>query len=117
MQAGNSAVFVDIFWESFFRIYFVQQWKYNIYVYRVIVTSTIPNKAEKVAMFLDEVGDWFYPLSDNPEKWSNTLKQFVGYCRRIVWVSLTFFGGLALKTLKASANASLNHFKLNCKNK
>ena len=94
MQAGNSAVFVDIFRESFFRIYFVQQWKYNIYVYRVIVTSTIPNKAEKVAMFLDEVGDWFYPLSDNPEKWSNTLKQ-----------------------LKASANASLNHFKLNCKNK
>ena len=33
------------------------------------------------------------PLSANPTKWSNTLKQFVGFCRRIVWVYLTFFGG------------------------
>ena len=24
------------------------------------------------------------PLSANPTKWSNTLKQFVGCCRRIV---------------------------------
>ena len=24
------------------------------------------------------------PLSANPTKWSNTLKQFVGFCRRIV---------------------------------
>ena len=29
------------------------------------------------------------PLSANPTKWSNTLKQFVGCCRRIVWVCLT----------------------------
>ena len=29
------------------------------------------------------------PLSANPTKWSNTLKQFVGFCRRIVWVCLT----------------------------
>ena len=28
------------------------------------------------------------PLSPNPTKWSNTLKQFVGCCRRIVWVCL-----------------------------
>ena len=26
------------------------------------------------------------PLSANPTKWSNTLKQFVGCCRQIVWV-------------------------------
>ena len=26
----------------------------------------------------------FNPLSANPKKWSNTLKQFVGYCRQIV---------------------------------
>ena len=29
------------------------------------------------------------PLSTNPTKWSNTLKQFVGFFRRIVWVCLT----------------------------
>ena len=29
------------------------------------------------------------PLSANPTKWSHTLKQFVGYCWRIVWVYLT----------------------------
>ena len=26
----------------------------------------------------------FNPFSANPSKWSNTLKQFVGFCRRIV---------------------------------
>ena len=31
----------------------------------------------------------FNPLSTNFTKWSNTLKQFVGCCRRIVWVCLT----------------------------
>ena len=29
------------------------------------------------------------PLSASPTKWSNTLKQFVAICRRIVWVCLT----------------------------
>ena len=29
------------------------------------------------------------PLSANFTKWSNALKQFVGCCRRIVWVCLT----------------------------
>ena len=24
------------------------------------------------------------PLSANPQKWSNTLKQFVGFCRQMV---------------------------------
>ena len=28
------------------------------------------------------------PLDTKPTKWSNTLKQFVGFCRRIVWVCL-----------------------------
>ena len=31
----------------------------------------------------------FNPLSTKFTKWSNTLKQFVGFCRRIVWVCLT----------------------------
>ena len=34
------------------------------------------------------------PLSAKRTKWSNTLKQFVSYCRRIVWVC---FVGLAPK--------------------
>ena len=29
------------------------------------------------------------PLSTNPKKWSNTLKQFVGNCQKIVLVCLT----------------------------
>ena len=35
--------------------------------------------------------------SANPTKWSNTLKQFVGYCQWIVWVCLTIFGSCCLK--------------------
>ena len=33
------------------------------------------------------------PLSPNPTEWSNTLKQSVGFCRRIVGVCLTFLWG------------------------
>ena len=29
------------------------------------------------------------PLSVNPTKWSNTLKQFEGSCQRIIWMCLT----------------------------
>ena len=36
------------------------------------------------------------PLSTNPKKWSNTLKRFAGFCRRIVW-AFDDFVGLALK--------------------
>ena len=32
------------------------------------------------------------PLRANPTKWSNTLKQFVGCWRRIVWVCLNLWG-------------------------
>ena len=42
-------------------------------------------------------------LSANPTKWSNTLKQFVGFCRRIVWVCLTILAlGLFFSALKAA---------------
>ena len=37
------------------------------------------------------------PLSTNPTKWSDTLKQFVGCCRRIVCVCLTILWGWCLK--------------------
>ena len=35
----------------------------------------------------------FKPLSANPTKWSNTLKQFLGCCRRLVWARLIIFWG------------------------
>ena len=35
----------------------------------------------------------FNPLSANLTKWSITLKQFVEFCRRIVWVCLTILWG------------------------
>ena len=39
----------------------------------------------------------FKSLSANSTKWSNSLKQFVGYSRRIVWVCLAIFWGWRLK--------------------
>ena len=36
-------------------------------------------------------------LSANPTKWLNTLKQFVGCCRQIVWVCLNISCGWRLK--------------------
>ena len=38
-----------------------------------------------------------FALRASPTKWSDTLKQFVGCCRRIVWVCLTIFWGWRLK--------------------
>ena len=40
---------------------------------------------------------YFNPLSAKPTKWSNTLKQFSGSSRRIVWVCLTTLCGWRLK--------------------
>ena len=36
-------------------------------------------------------------LSTHPTKWSNTLKQFVGCCWRIVWLGLTILWGWCWK--------------------
>ena len=40
---------------------------------------------------------WANPLSVNPIKWSNTLKQFVANSQQIVWVLLMIFWGWRLK--------------------
>ena len=37
------------------------------------------------------------PLSSNPTKWSNTRKQFVGFCRGFVCVCLTILWDWCLK--------------------
>ena len=42
------------------------------------------------------------PLSANPTKWTNTLKQFVGCCPRIVWVCLTILWDWRLKSQNRS---------------
>ena len=39
------------------------------------------------------------PLSANPAKWPNTLKQFVNCYRQIVWVCLTILWGWRLMNL------------------
>ena len=38
-------------------------------------------------------------LRAKPTKWSNTLEQFVGFCRRIIYVCLTILYGWHLKGL------------------
>ena len=40
----------------------------------------------------------FNPLTANPTKWSNTLKQFLGNRGRIIWVCLTISRGWRLKS-------------------
>ena len=42
----------------------------------------------------------FNPLTANPTKWSNILKQFIGNSRRIFLSMFDHFEGLALKGLK-----------------
>ena len=37
--------------------------------------------------------EWINLLTANPKKWLNTLKQFVGFCRRIVWMCLSILCG------------------------
>ena len=37
------------------------------------------------------------PLSASPTKWSNTLKQFVDFCPRILWLCLTILWGWRVK--------------------
>ena len=40
---------------------------------------------------------YFIPLSAKFTKWSSTLKQFIGCCRRIVWVCLTILWDWSFK--------------------
>ena len=42
------------------------------------------------------ISKYLNPLNANPTKWSNTVKQFVGKCRRIVSVCLTILWGWCL---------------------
>ena len=61
-------------------------------------------KIRQQLKLLSIVGFWafvfFNSWSANPTKWSNTLKQFFGYCRQIFLSVFNHFMGLALKGLK-----------------
>ena len=48
------------------------------------------------------------PVNANSTKWSNTVKQFVGFCRRIVWACLTILWGWSLKCYKHPHNNDLH---------
>ena len=50
------------------------------------------------------------PLSANTTTWSNTLKQLIGYCRRIVSVCLTILWGWHLKD--CSPQSTILYIKL-----
>ena len=49
------------------------------------------------------VEHYFNPLSANPEKWSNTLKQFVGNLATNCLSVFDYFVGLALEGLKVNS--------------
>ena len=55
----------------------------------------------------------FNPLGANPTKWSNTLRQFVGCCRRIVWVCLTILWGWRSKDYYKNMSKLLTYFQIN----
>ena len=53
-------------------------------------------------------------LSANPIKWSNTLKQFVDFCRQIAWVCLSILWGLVFKGLTTWCVNQITDFFMNC---
>ena len=56
----------------------------------------------------------FNPLSANPEKWSNTLKQIVGNLPTICLSVFDHFMNLALKALRNSMNLFNYQKQLQC---
>ena len=65
------------------------------------------NEKNNTFTWLSSLYNPFNPLSTSLTKWSNTLKQFVGCCRRIVWVCLNvlWFGA---KMISMSMNLTLS---------
>ena len=75
---------------------------FNSYKTDAIVCRIYKNPDELENTFLN-------PLSANPTKWSNTLKQFVGFSGRIECVD--HFVGLVLEGLKRSRPSELHIVK------
>ena len=76
---------------------------FAIYFYKIItfwnVVFTSPRKSIRLneVVISCKVFCKFNHLSAKPIKCSNTLKQFVDFCRRIVWMCLTILWGWRLK--------------------
>ena len=64
-----------------------------------IVTDNINDLIKSLKKAFIGLFQWLddNPVSANPIKWSNTLKQFLASSRRIVWVCLTILWGWRLE--------------------
>ena len=62
-----------------------------------------------LSQFLDTCTFYFNPLSANPTKWSNTLKQLVGKLPTNCLSVLDYFVGMALKGLNIDLKKSRIH--------
>ena len=82
-QSVLGSSLVDLIWWSIYRYF------------KHLVKHAWWNYFPKSFMILVWLG--LNPLSFNPTKWSNTLKQFVGNSQRIVWVCLTILWGWRVK--------------------
>ena len=69
-----------------------------IFLDKASFDSYIVHKETERRVSMD-TGNWitFNRLCDNLKKWLNTLKQFVSFCWRFVWVCLTILWGWHLK--------------------
>ena len=105
----KNAVHVNSFeWHSQLKnqsrkfLYFIPANTYFIYVFSLLDCTL----SSVIVVLAKTVYCWhYYTLckifnlsSANPTKWSNTLKQCVGFCRRIVWVCLTTSWSWRLKS-------------------
>ena len=65
---------------------------WNLHIQSIFTTNVLHDKIFFIPSFSFHWETKFNPLSANSTKRSNTLKQFVSFWRRIVWVCLTICG-------------------------
>ena len=79
---------------------FTWQYKKSLFrpliLYNILISFRLINIGKKLGGLINIGKKRVNPLSANLAKWSNTLKQIVGSCRRIVWVYLTILWGWRL---------------------
>ena len=75
------------FWSSFFvLVWFVPSQKTSL-----CTRNVFSSKKQKLLWLIESFWFSFIPLSANPTRRPNTLKQFVGNSQRIIWVCLRIF--------------------------
>ena len=67
-------------------------------VYRKLAIPMTKHGNKKIKKLKNKNKKILNPYSANSTKWSNTLKQFVGFCQRIVWMCLAILWGWCLKS-------------------